>query len=85
MPNSNVAVMTFAARHRHKSDKYLGGDLETKNQTPHHRPVATSGRLVGGGLGQVGDCRPEIPEHSPLALAFLGGKFFVAVLQHQRD
>src|SRR5262245_12031316 len=31
LPNLSAVVMRFAARHRHKSDKYLGGVLRSQN------------------------------------------------------
>src|SRR5262245_27636202 len=46
LPNSSAVVTTFAAGHRHKSDKYLGAVLRSKNHK-QSQPQSSIGEKRG--------------------------------------
>jgi hypothetical protein len=46
LPSLSAVVMTFAAGHRHKSDKYLGAVLQSKNHK-QSQPQSSTGEKRG--------------------------------------
>ena len=46
LPNLRAVVMTFAAGHRHKSDKYLGAVLRSQNHK-QPQPLSSAGEKRG--------------------------------------